>query len=124
MLDAMTPADGSGTGLHRPQVGELTGHAREAGVEDWQRWREVRLRALLDSPEAFGATYDGETAFTQQQWEARLADPDAVSVLVEDGAATVAMGAGFQDLPGFLHVVAMWVEPSRSGRSSPVPTNP
>ena len=28
----------------------------------------------------------------------------------------VGMGAGFSDLPGFLHVVAMWTDPAYRGR--------
>jgi GNAT superfamily N-acetyltransferase len=111
----MTSPDRFGADLPHPQVGEIVREVREVGVEDWQRWREVRLRALLDSPSAFGSTYEFEAAFTRQLWEARLADPDAVSVLLEEGGAAVAMGAGYQDLPGFLHVVAMWVEPSARG---------
>jgi GNAT superfamily N-acetyltransferase len=89
---------------------------RVLGGDDWRAWRDVRLRALQDSPGAFGATYAHEVEFGREQWRSRLEDPDAVSVLGSRGAAAVAMGGGFQDLPGFLHVVAMWVEPASRGR--------
>ncbi len=32
------------------------------------------------------------------------------------GDQPVGMGAGYSDLPGWLHVVAMWTDPARRGR--------
>jgi GNAT superfamily N-acetyltransferase len=88
---------------------------RELGGDDWPTWREIRLRALADSPGAFGSTYAREVAFTEQDWRRRLSG-DGVGVLVEDDGVPVGMGGGFPDLPGFLHVVAMWVDPAHRGR--------
>jgi len=89
---------------------------REVGGDDWRTWREIRLRALRDSPSAFGSTYAREEALTERHWRDRVGDPDGVCVLVEDDGTQVGMGGGFQDLPGFLHVVAMWVAPAHRGR--------
>jgi GNAT superfamily N-acetyltransferase len=87
---------------------------REVGGDDWPTWREIRLRALADSPSAFGSTYARELAFTEQDWRRRLSG-DGVCVLAEDDGRPVGMGGGFPDLPGFLHVVAMWVDPAHRG---------
>jgi GNAT superfamily N-acetyltransferase len=89
---------------------------RAVGADDWRSCRDIRLRALQDSPDAFGSTYDLESGFTEDQWRTRLAGPDHVSVLAYWATAPIGMGAGFQDLPGLLHVVAMWVDPSARGR--------
>ena len=89
---------------------------RVLGGDDWPAWRDIRLRALQDSPDAFGSTYAREVAFAETDWRRRLEDPDAVSVLALDGPRPVGMGGGFQDLPGWLHVVAMWVEPGARGQ--------
>lgn len=88
---------------------------REVGGDDWPVWRDIRLRALADSPSAFGSTYAREVTLTEESWRRRLAG-DGVSVLVEEDGVPVGMGAGFPDLPGFLHVVAMWVDPAHRGR--------
>jgi len=87
----------------------VTVHVQVLGSDDWTRWRDIRLRALQDTPTAFGATYAHELGFTEELWRSRLQDPEAVSVLALADGSPVGMGAGYQDLPGFLHVVAMWV---------------
>ena len=88
----------------------------QAGPEDWAAWRDLRLRALQDSPAAFGSTYARELAFTEHDWRDRLGDATSVSVLALAGGTPVGMGAGFSDLPGWLHVVAMWVAPQWRGQ--------
>ena len=85
------------------------------GGDDWPTWRETRLRALLDSPSAFGSTYAREIRLAEPDWRRRLEDPGAVSVLVLDDGRPVGMGAAYQDRPGWLHVVAMWTDPSARG---------
>ena len=90
---------------------------REAagGTDDWMLWRELRLRALLESPGAFGSTYDRELRFTESDWTGRLDGSAGPAVLASLDGVRVGMGAGFRDLPGWLHVVAMWTEPTHRG---------
>lgn len=88
---------------------------RPVAGDDWELWRSIRLRALQDAPTAFGATYEREVAFGEGDWLGRLGQ-DAPAVLAMAGADPVGMGAGFQDLDGWLHVVAMWVDPAWRGR--------
>ena len=85
---------------------------RVAGPDDWATWRDLRLRALQDSPSAFGSTYERERAFDEATWRERMRGHDGVSVLAWLDGTAVGMGGGFQDLPGFLHVVAMWTDPA------------
>lgn len=96
--------------------------ARLATAEDWPTWRELRLRSLADSPEAYGSTLELEQGFTEAQWRGRVAgwrDPEnqvsgpAVLAYADDGA--VGMGGGYRDEPGMLHVVAMWTDPAWRG---------
>ncbi|MGN6129349.1 MAG: GNAT family N-acetyltransferase [Nocardioidaceae bacterium] len=84
--------------------------------DDWALWRDLRLRALQDAPAAFGSTYERELGFDEDTWRGRLEDPGQVAVVARAGGTSVGMGAAFPDLPGWLHVVAMWVEPRWRGR--------
>ena len=98
---------------------------RQTAADDWKTWRYLRLRALQDTPTAFGSTYERAVAFSEDDWRVRAAGPaNAVtlgrgsagpSVLAFAGDVAVGMGAGFSDLPGWLHVVAMWTDPSWRG---------
>lgn len=89
---------------------------RAATASDWTLWRNLRLRALQDAPTAFGSTYERETGLTEDDWRARLHDEDAAAVLAFVGGEPAGMGGGYQDLPGWLHVVAMWTDPAFRGR--------
>jgi len=83
---------------------------RYATPTDLPLWREIRLRALAESPDAYGSTLARELAFTDAEWAARIAPP---AVLALKGDRPVAMGAGFRQRPGSLTIVAMWVDPTR-----------
>jgi len=80
----------------------------------WETWRDIRLRALQDAPNAFGSTHERELAFTESDFRKRLDGPDP-SVIAFVAGEPVGMGAGFQDAEGWLHVVAMWVDPRSRG---------
>ena len=101
---------------------------RQTTADDWRTWRDLRLRALQDTPTAFGSTYEREVAFTEDDWRGRaggLANAVATgdgsagpAVLAFVGDVAVGMGGGFRDLPGWLHVVAMWTDPSWRGHGA------
>ncbi len=40
----------------------------ELFADDWARVREIRLQSLLESPHAFGGTYENERLFDEQMW--------------------------------------------------------
>ncbi len=41
-------------------------------VSRWQQYKEVRLRALKEDPQAFGASYDDNAKYTEEEWRRRL----------------------------------------------------
>ncbi|EGH14130.1 GCN5-related N-acetyltransferase [Pseudomonas amygdali pv. morsprunorum str. M302280] len=40
-------------------------------TEDWMLLKQVRLAALLDTPTAFGVSYQTAVKYTDQQWKDR-----------------------------------------------------
>ncbi|MGE0314089.1 MAG: GNAT family N-acetyltransferase [Lautropia sp.] len=46
---------------------------RPMRAEEWPVYRDIRLRALLDAPDAFGSTHGAEVALADEGWAARVA---------------------------------------------------
>ena len=80
--------------------------------DDWEVLRDVRLRSLAESPDAFGSTLERETVFDEKEWRRRLVGPVAV-VLVE--GRPVAVGGTFAH-DGVLQVWGMWTDPDHRRR--------
>jgi len=89
-----------------------------AGPDDWTLVRDVRLRALADSPESFAVTLAQAQAQPEQTWRDRLAGPHPTLVAVHDGTG-VAMAGGYVP-PDAEDDVAwiwgMWTDPAFRGR--------
>jgi ribosomal protein S18 acetylase RimI-like enzyme len=88
-----------------------------AGEDEWAIFRELRLRSLLDSPDAFGSTYGEESSHSETRWRdwtgGRWRGGTAAVFLARDEDAPVgtATGAAYDAEPGVAHVYAMWVAP-------------
>lgn len=78
----------------------------------WQRLRALRLAALADAPDAFGATLAEAERFTEKHWRQQL-DALATYVAVLDGAdAGMARGVADRSDPRNACLVSMWVLPA------------
>lgn len=84
--------------------------------EDWVEFREIRLRALADAPDAFGATLAEAQEQTEEGWRSRLAS-EAPILLVRDGGKAVAMGGAW--LPHVDRTRRPWTG-SRRGSGRPL----
>lgn len=87
--------------------------------DEWPALREIRLRALRDSPDAFGATYDDEAASPDEAWQHRADRPDGTLIVaVDDAGRFVGMGSGgpAPDHREFAAIYGMWVEPAARGQ--------
>ena len=85
---------------------------RRLTPDDWAVLRDVRLRALADSPDAFGSTLEREQDFDEKEWRRRSVRP--VWVVEVDGRP-VAMAGTFPN-DGVLQVWGMWTDPAHRGR--------
>jgi GNAT superfamily N-acetyltransferase len=85
--------------------------------DQWATYREVRLAALTDSPEAFSSTVERELGFGEQLWRDRMgANMTLLAWLDRRPVGTVTvLDTELSDTHGFtgaFHLVAMWVDPS------------
>ncbi len=91
---------------------------RRLGSGDERALKEIRLRALLDEPDAFGSSYERESLFVESDWQGRLARVDAASFVCERGdGIAVGLVTGMID-DNSAHVArltSMWVDPEARG---------
>lgn len=87
---------------------------------DWQTFKDIRLRSLKDSPEAFGYTYDQASKESDQQWQDRCKtrpNQKALPLLAEiDGEPCgVIWGVIRSPKETTANVYKMWVSPDARG---------
>ena len=88
-----------------------------ASEDDWELVREVRLRALLDSPDNFWATHSDEVERPESWWRGFIR-ANGWFLAFEDGVP-VGIAAGMQDPDGpttARELISMWVDPVYRGR--------
>lgn len=87
--------------------------------DDWKIWRELRLTALAEAPDAFGARLadwqgDGDRA---ERWRGRLAIPGSYNIVAMLDGEPVGMASGVPtDEAGVVELISMYVTPSGRGR--------
>jgi ribosomal protein S18 acetylase RimI-like enzyme len=95
---------------------------RRLGAHEWRSYRDVRLRALGDTPDAFGSTLDVERQRSDEHWSDRLASGATSEwdfpLVVEEGDRFVGLAWGKIDpvAPETAHIFQMWVAPESRGR--------
>ncbi|MFD2368394.1 GNAT family N-acetyltransferase [Pseudoduganella sp. GCM10020061] len=94
---------------------------RRLETADAPAYRELRLRSLADSPDAFGSTWEAEQALPPTHWQDRLSAAavsgrDCPLVAERDGAALGLLWAR-QDTaqPALVNLFQMWVAPESRG---------
>ncbi|HZU77621.1 MAG TPA: GNAT family N-acetyltransferase [Dehalococcoidia bacterium] len=92
---------------------------RRIRADEWQKQRDLRLRALAEAPLAFGSTLAREQALPEETWRERAsggaADADRATFIAERGGTWAGMATGLLEPGGDgerpAWVVGMWVDP-------------
>lgn len=94
--------------------------SRRLGVDDWVRYRAVRLAALASDPTAFGSSVPREQGFTTAMWQARLVE--RVTFIAEKPGEASDTGGAYgligivRESDRIAELVSMWVHPAVRGR--------
>jgi ribosomal protein S18 acetylase RimI-like enzyme len=80
-------------------------------------FREIRLRALRDTPSAFGSTYEKELQLTDADWLERALrwnGETGIGLLAMDGSAGCGIAGSFLDERDRTraHLISMWTAPT------------
>ncbi|MEH0930749.1 GNAT family N-acetyltransferase [Micromonospora sp. CPCC 205558] len=88
-------------------------------ADDWPIWRELRLAALAEAPEAFGsrlADWQGG-GDREQRWRDRLGIPGSHNLVAVLDGRPVGMSSGVPTAdPLTMELISMWVHPEARGR--------
>ncbi|GGB75235.1 N-acetyltransferase GCN5 [Knoellia flava TL1] len=89
---------------------------RPLGEEDWQQYRDTRLTALRESPEAFAATAAEEEALDEDFWRLRMQRSTRL-IAERDGSpiGIVSVGRAGEDHPRTAELFGLWVSPEARG---------
>lgn len=89
---------------------------RQLQPDEFETLRAIRLRALRDSPDAYGSTYEQTVVRTDADWRAWF---DTATPFIAEGPDGAALGlaATFRDAEERLvaHLISMWVAPEARG---------
>lgn len=89
---------------------------RTIAADDWRLLRDVSLRALADSPDAFRTTLAEAQAFSEDVWR-RRAEGSARVLAVLEGGRGVAMGGVLTPSDSAdAYIWGMWTSPEARGR--------
>jgi ribosomal protein S18 acetylase RimI-like enzyme len=59
---------------------------------DWEKFKELRLKALQTDPQAFGGTYESESSYDEGYWKILLDNPERCFFAVENQNSFIATG--------------------------------
>ena len=99
-------------------------HVRELERREWALYRELRLRALAESPDSFGRRLVDELARPDAEWirltESVTTPGGQVMLVAEEAGRPVGLAFGIfdKDRAKTGHVGGMWVEPEARGRGA------
>jgi ribosomal protein S18 acetylase RimI-like enzyme len=91
---------------------------RRLAPDEWAAYRVLRLRALEESPDAFGSTLAHERDRPDAEWASRLAPSSSDLPLVAElagEAVGLAWGKIDATLPDTARLYQMWVAPAQRG---------
>ena len=73
---------------------------RELGPDDWETWRDLRLAALAEAPDAFHSRLTDWLGAGEREWRDRLAAPGRYLVVEVGGRPVrVALASGATERP-------------------------
>jgi ribosomal protein S18 acetylase RimI-like enzyme len=84
------------------------------GPADWERFREIRLASLSESPEAFGSRYAHWVDAPAERWQSRLSQVE-LTLVAHEGQTPVGVVSGQLVGEEWVELISMWVSPEHRG---------
>jgi GNAT superfamily N-acetyltransferase len=88
---------------------------RALGGDDWQTYRQVRLAALKEAPDAFVSGYDDEVGYDEDFWRLRMSRSTRLVAVDGVDRAIGIVSVGQSSDEDVAELFGMWVEPPMRG---------
>ncbi len=94
---------------------------RHIASDEWELYKDIRLRSLKESPDAFGSTSADESVFPVEKWQERVSVSERVGKALPliaklDGISVgIACGVLHSTSDKYGQVYQMWVDPRQRG---------
>lgn len=89
-------------------------------VAEWEKYKELRLRALKEDPQAFGSNYNDSLMFPDTKWQERLqkvVDGESWAVFARQGEELVGMMFAMKEADeGVVSIVSVYVANEARGQ--------
>ena len=83
-------------------------------ADDWEVWRDLRIRALNTDPDAFGSTLSEWRDADEARWRQGFAEVAFRAIAVVDGRPAGMIGG--RDKGDQVEIISVWTAPSVRGR--------
>jgi ribosomal protein S18 acetylase RimI-like enzyme len=103
-------------------VGDLPVQIIELSIRKWQDYRDLRLAALRESPQAFGSKYEEQVDKPDEYWKSRLEEAAKGTsrwlLFARQGHKLIGMIGAFRDENNGLEaeIISMYVIPDARGK--------
>ncbi|MEJ2632817.1 MAG: GNAT family N-acetyltransferase [Acidihalobacter sp.] len=97
---------------------------RRIHPDEWREYKQLRLRALQDAPDAFGSTYASELGREDDAWAARIREAytsarnAALFAESDSKLCGLAWCSIDSENPEIAHLYQMWVAPEARGQGA------
>lgn len=90
---------------------------RRLAVGEWKKYRDLRLKSLQESPEAFVKTYAEEKDFDESVWHDRMQRADRL-IATHGGSdvGVLSMRPADEDFEDSAEIFGLWVTPELRGK--------
>jgi ribosomal protein S18 acetylase RimI-like enzyme len=90
---------------------------KKVSPEDWEKFREIRLKGLQSDPQAFGGTFEGESQEGEEYWKERFSNPERCFYAAEEGGIFIATAGSKKITDDNWMIVAVYTLPEFRGKN-------
>jgi ribosomal protein S18 acetylase RimI-like enzyme len=90
---------------------------KKVSPEDWEKFREIRLKGLQSDPQAFGGTFESESQEGEDYWKERFSNPERCFYAAEEEGVFVATAGSKKIAEDNWMIVAVYTLPEFRGKN-------